>query len=54
MTIHELRKRHVDEIDALILATLQETGWNKAEAARRLGMDRVNLIRIIQRHGLEE
>ncbi len=37
---------------SLILSTLQETNWNIAKAAARLGVDRANLHRKLRRHGI--
>ncbi len=37
---------------ALLLATLERTDWNQAEAARRLGLNRTHFIRMMRRHGL--
>ena len=38
----------------MITATLEQTGWNKSETARVLGISRSNLIAKIQGYGLEE
>jgi len=36
----------------LIMATLEETGWNKTETARRLGMSRQNLYQRLDHHDI--
>jgi len=38
----------------LLRRTLQACGWNKSDAARRLGIDRKRLYRMMRRHGLLE
>jgi hypothetical protein len=35
-----------------VLAALEESGWVQARAARRLGLTRWSLRRLLQRHGL--
>ncbi len=42
----EVERRH-------IAAVLEQTGWNKTQAARRLGIDRNTLYAKIRAHGLE-
>ncbi len=37
----------------MIMAALRATGWNKSHAAQKLGVSRRNLIRKVQRYGLE-
>jgi transcriptional regulator of acetoin/glycerol metabolism len=37
----------------LLFATLQESGWNRSEAARRLGIDRSTLWRKMKKWALE-
>lgn len=47
------RKRHVNEPQE-ILQVLNKTGWNKAKAARRLGISRRTIYRKIVEHKLTE
>ena len=44
--LEEVERRHV-------LHVLDALGWNKAEAARVLGINRATLYRKLQRYGLE-
>jgi two-component system response regulator HydG len=60
--VHGERKRRItyahdptasgDEVER-IRAALQETGNNRSEAARRLGMNRVTLYRKLKKYGIE-
>lgn len=53
-TLGEIRRRAADEAErAAILKMLQETGWNKAEAARRFGVDYKTLFVKIRAHGMQ-
>jgi two-component system response regulator HydG len=45
-TLDEVERRH-------ILHVLDALDWNKAEAARVLGINRATLYRKLQRYGLE-
>ena len=51
-----IERRSPDEIQAVdsnaILEALGKTAWNKARAARLLGMDRVTLYRKIKRYNI--
>jgi len=49
----ELAGRTLEQVErSAVEAALQATGGNKAEAARRLGVPRSTLYRLIERHGL--
>ncbi|MCE5333544.1 MAG: sigma 54-interacting transcriptional regulator [Desulfobacteraceae bacterium] len=56
MSTPGIERRSPDETQAVdssaILKALDETDWNKAKAARLLGIDRVTLYRKIKRYGL--
>ena len=56
MSAPGIERRSPDEIQDTdshaILEALDETAWNKAKAARLLGMDRVTLYRKIKRYNL--
>jgi DNA-binding NtrC family response regulator len=43
-----------DQEKSYIMWVLNETGWNRSEAARILGIDRVSLWRKLKKYGLEE
>ncbi|MCB0325028.1 MAG: sigma-54-dependent Fis family transcriptional regulator [Bdellovibrionales bacterium] len=48
-------KHAVEELERrLILQALEETGWNKSTAAKKLGISRSSLISKVQQFGLEE
>jgi transcriptional regulator with GAF, ATPase, and Fis domain len=50
----EARRQVLDEFEARYLAhLLQTSNGNVASAARRGGMDRTYLIKLLQRHGLK-
>ena len=38
--------------DDLLLHALERTGWNKAQAARLLGLNRTTLLEMIKKRGL--
>jgi transcriptional regulator of acetoin/glycerol metabolism len=56
MSAPEIERRSPDGIQdtdsQAILEALDKTAWNKAKAARLLGMDRVTLYRKIKRYNL--
>jgi DNA-binding NtrC family response regulator len=39
--------------EQMIMAALEDTGWNKTQAAKQLGVSRRNLIRKVSKMGLE-
>ena len=40
--------------EQMIVAALEDTGWNKTQAAKQLGVSRRNLIRKVSKMGLED
>ncbi len=56
--VFNIEHRSPDETQAVdshaILEALDKTGWNKAKAARLLGIDRVTLYRKIKRYNLTQ
>jgi transcriptional regulator of acetoin/glycerol metabolism len=45
-TLEEVERRHIEIV-------LKAVGWNKARAARKLGIDRATLYRKLSRFGLD-
>ena len=49
-----LRRLAVSAVQVLIEQVMRETRGNKAEAARRLGITRIQLYTRLRKHGLDE
>ena len=48
----QIRERHRAGERALVLAALDATRWNKAQAAERLGISRRGLFYKLKAHGI--
>jgi DNA-binding NtrC family response regulator len=48
----EMRRRHYDERNALIVAAIEATDGNQTQAARIIGMNRITMQNTIREQGL--
>jgi two-component system NtrC family response regulator len=47
-------KEQMNEYErSILIAVLEQTGWNQTEAAKRLNLNRTHFIRLLNRHGLK-
>jgi transcriptional regulator of acetoin/glycerol metabolism len=51
-TWDQIKKRHVAEVHEAIIAAVRRAGGNRSLAARRLGIDRGAMLRLIRDNGL--
>jgi transcriptional regulator with PAS, ATPase and Fis domain len=47
------REQMLENEKTVLLAALEQSGWNQAKAAKRLKLYRTNLIRLMKRHGIK-
>ncbi len=54
MSLDRFKKRILEIEKAILIHSLEQTGWNVSEAARSLGLERTTLVEKARRYGIKK